>query len=65
MSDEEAERLLSGSKKIPETTSGRVVDEQSNGDASSASPQSVPVMPNSPAFGDTINALKQNPGMLK
>lgn len=65
VSDEEAERLLSGSKKISETTSGRVVDEQSNGDASSASPQSVPVMPNPPAFGDTINALKQNPEMLR
>lgn len=72
MSDEEAERLMSGSQKIPletsQTTSGLVEDEQPgmpNGEASSTSSQSVPVPPNAAAFGDTLNALKQNPEMLR
>jgi hypothetical protein len=69
VTDEEAERLTSGPNKIPvETASGRVENEQSsiaNGEASSTSSQSVPVLPNTAAFGDTLNALKQNPEMLR
>jgi len=69
VTDEEADLLMSGPQKIPlETTSGRVEDEQSsmaNGEASSTSSQSVPVLPNTAAFGDTLSALKQNPEMLR
>lgn len=69
MSDEEADRLLSGQKsKSVETTPDPVEDEQSsmkNGEASTTSSQSVPVLPNTAAFGDTLNALKQNPEMLR
>lgn len=69
MSDEEAERLMSGPTKIPlETTSGRVEDVQpsmANGEAFSTRSQSVPVLPNTAAFGDTLSALKQNPEMIR
>ena len=69
VSDEEAERLISGQKsKSLETTSDPVQGEQSsmkNAEASTTSSGSVPVLPNTAAFGDTLNALKQNPEMIR
>lgn len=60
---------MSGPKITPlETTSDRVEVEQSsmtNGEASSSSSRSVPVLPNTAAFGDTFSALKQNPEMIR
>ena len=69
VSDEEADRLISGQKsRSLEATSDPVEYEQSgmkNIEASTTRSQSVPVLPNTAAFGDTLNALKQNPEMLR
>lgn len=60
---------MSGQKdKLLETNPDPREDDQSstkNGEASATSSQSVPVLPNPASFGDTLNALKQNPEMLR
>ena len=69
VSDEEADRLMSGSSRSPaDPTFARDVGQQpgtANGEASTTSTQTGPVLPNNAAFGDGLNALKQNPDMMR
>lgn len=66
--DEEAEKSMSGNDTQPlESTDDRAKEHSNmpNCEASTATSNSVPVMPNTAAFGDTLSALKQNPEMLR
>ena len=60
---------MSGSSRSPvDPTLTRDVGQQSgtaNGEASTTSTQSGPVLPNNAAFGDGLDALKQNPDMMR
>lgn len=69
VSDEEADRLMSGSSRSPvDPTFARDVGEQpgtANGEASTTSSQSGPGLRSNAGFGDGLNALKQNPDMMR
>ena len=71
VSDDEAERLTSRSKRLVGADSNvaeAIIDEQPGlrkVDPVTTSMRPGPVLPSNPAFGDSLSALKQNPDMIR